>query len=247
MHEAPGTQVHVVRGGRWWLVWLVAGVPSAEQQQQRGRGEGAGAGARSLIRSQQQQLAALRPPPTSGLQRASELLLLASLFSEIDHDITITTTDHESLIPSCRSWGWGLATGSCMPHHPSDIRYQLATSAFSSYCRSRFSPKWVIYFYFIAYGPEMCLMSWQVLGPVLGVGVVAKRPQGWVKCEDRLPYYKGSSCSLPLATIPRPRLRDSRGPRRGRPGSRARSSGVSWVSCGAWPGRTAGRAESRPR
>jgi hypothetical protein len=42
-----------------------------------------------------------------------------------------------------------------------------------------------------------------VLGPVPGVDVMAKRPQGWVKCEDRLPYYRGSSCSLPL-----PRLHD---------------------------------------
>jgi hypothetical protein len=45
--------------------------------------------------------------------------------------------------------------------------------------------------------------SWNVLGPVLGVDVMAKRSQGWVKCEDRLPYYRGSSCSLPL-----PRLHD---------------------------------------
>jgi hypothetical protein len=42
-----------------------------------------------------------------------------------------------------------------------------------------------------------------VLGPVPGVDVMAKRSQGWVKCEDRLPYYRGSSCSLPL-----PRLHD---------------------------------------
>jgi hypothetical protein len=32
-----------------------------------------------------------------------------------------------------------------------------------------------------------------VLGPVPGVGVMAKRPQGWVKCEDHLPYYTDSS------------------------------------------------------
>jgi hypothetical protein len=32
---------------------------------------------------------------------------------------------------------------------------------------------------------------------------MAKRSQGWVKCEDRLPYYRDSSCSLPL-----PRLHD---------------------------------------
>jgi hypothetical protein len=37
-----------------------------------------------------------------------------------------------------------------------------------------------------------------VLGPAPGVDVMAKRPQGRVQCEDRLPYYKGSSCSLPL-------------------------------------------------
>jgi hypothetical protein len=29
-----------------------------------------------------------------------------------------------------------------------------------------------------------------VLGPVPGVGIMAKGPQGWVQCEDRLPYYK---------------------------------------------------------
>jgi hypothetical protein len=27
---------------------------------------------------------------------------------------------------------------------------------------------------------------------------MAKRSQGWVKCEDPLPYYRDSSCSLPL-------------------------------------------------
>jgi hypothetical protein len=55
---------------------------------------------------------------------------------------------------------------------------------------------------------------------------MAKRSQGWVKCEGCLPYYKDSSCSLPLATTPRPRLHDPRGPQRGRPGSKARSSGA---------------------
>ena len=65
-------------------------------------------------------------------------------------------------------------------------------------------------------------MSWAVPG----VDVMAKRSQGWVRCEDRLPYYRDSSCSLSLATTPRLRLHDSRGPRRGRPGSRARSSGA---------------------
>jgi hypothetical protein len=67
-----------------------------------------------------------------------------------------------------------------------------------------------------------------VLGPVPGVDVMTKRSQGWVKCEDRLPYYTDSSCGLPLATTPRPRRHDPREPRRGRgrPGSRARSSGA---------------------
>jgi hypothetical protein len=74
--------------------------------------------------------------------------------------------------------------------------------------------------------------SKNVLGPVPGVDVMAKRSQGWVKCEDRLPYYRSTSCSLPLATTttprPRPRLHDSRGSRRGRgrPGPRARPSGA---------------------
>jgi hypothetical protein len=64
-------------------------------------------------------------------------------------------------------------------------------------------------------------MSW---APSRGM---AKRSQGWVKCEDRLPYYRDSSCSLSLATTPRLRLHaDSRGPRRGRLGSRARPSGA---------------------
>jgi hypothetical protein len=43
-----------------------------------------------------------------------------------------------------------------------------------------------------------------VLGPVPGVDVMAKGPQGWVKCEDRLPYYKDNSCSLPLAPCASP-------------------------------------------
>jgi hypothetical protein len=62
---------------------------------------------------------------------------------------------------------------------------------------------------------------------------MAKRSQGWVKCEDRLPYFPTTkkaptACHLPLATTPRPQHPDSRGPRRGpgRPGPRARSSGA---------------------
>jgi hypothetical protein len=47
-------------------------------------------------------------------------------------------------------------------------------------------------------------INMDVLGPVPGVDVMAKRSQGWVECEDRLPYYKYSSCSLPNL----PRLHD---------------------------------------
>jgi hypothetical protein len=34
-----------------------------------------------------------------------------------------------------------------------------------------------------------------------GVDVMAKRPRGWVKCEDRLPYYRDGPCSLPLTRL----------------------------------------------
>jgi hypothetical protein len=54
-----------------------------------------------------------------------------------------------------------------------------------------------------AYGHVREVVAEYVVGPVPGVGVMAKRSQGWVKCEDRLPYYRDSSCSLPL-----PRLHD---------------------------------------
>jgi hypothetical protein len=54
------------------------------------------------------------------------------------------------------------------------------------------------------WGSDICPSYHQppadVLGPVApGVGVMAKGPQGSVKCEDRLPYYKDNfcSCSLP--------------------------------------------------
>jgi hypothetical protein len=53
------------------------------------------------------------------------------------------------------------------------------------------------------FGLNKALSTSNVLGPVPGVDVMAKRSQGWVKCEDRLPYYKDSSCSLSLATTPR--------------------------------------------
>jgi hypothetical protein len=54
-----------------------------------------------------------------------------------------------------------------------------------------------------------------VLGPVPGVDVMTKRSQGWVKCEDRLPYYRDISCSLPLPRLHdhNSTLHDSRGPR----------------------------------
>ena len=71
-----------------------------------------------------------------------------------------------------------------------------------------------------------------VLGPVPGVGVVAKRSQGWVKCEDRLPYYRDSSCSLPL-----PRLHDHNSTTRedlaagaGAPGAQGPPERDSWGS-----------------
>jgi hypothetical protein len=70
-----------------------------------------------------------------------------------------------------------------------------------------------------------------VLGPVPGVDVMAKRSQGWVKCEDRLPYYRDSSCSLPL-----PRLHDSRGPRGGGGGARGKGParvGLLGLQCSA--------------
>jgi hypothetical protein len=67
-----------------------------------------------------------------------------------------------------------------------------------------------------------------VLGPVPGVGVMAKGPQGWVRCEDRLPYYKGNSCRLP-----RPRGHDPTTPRLART-----SAGAPGVQCplewGSW-------------
>jgi hypothetical protein len=31
--------------------------------------------------------------------------------------------------------------------------------------------------------------------------MTAKGPQGWVQCEDHLPYYKDNSCSLPTAAV----------------------------------------------
>jgi hypothetical protein len=76
-------------------------------------------------------------------------------------------------------------------------------------------------------GCAVGFMSW---APSRGLALWLRgRSQGWVKCEDRLPcYYKDSSCSLPLATNPRPRPHDPREPRRGRgrPGPRVRSSGA---------------------
>jgi hypothetical protein len=47
-------------------------------------------------------------------------------------------------------------------------------------------------------GKTFCLGH--VLGPVPGVDVMAKRSQGWVKCEDRLPYYRNQKQLLQLTT-----------------------------------------------
>jgi hypothetical protein len=76
-----------------------------------------------------------------------------------------------------------------------------------------------------------------VLGPVPGVDVMAKRSQGWVKCEDRLPYYRDSSCSLPLprphdhnSTTPRPARTSRRGGARGKGPARV---GLLGLQCSA--------------
>jgi hypothetical protein len=61
-----------------------------------------------------------------------------------------------------------------------------------------------------------------VLGPVPGVDVMAKGPQGWVQCEDHLLYYKDNSCSLP-----RPHNHDST--TRENPGGGARGPGPARV------------------
>jgi hypothetical protein len=52
---------------------------------------------------------------------------------------------------------------------------------------------------------QLIFASWllNVLGPVPGVDVMAKRSQGWVKCEDRLPYYTEIA---PARSLPLPRL-----------------------------------------
>jgi hypothetical protein len=54
--------------------------------------------------------------------------------------------------------------------------------------------------------------------------VMSKGPLVWVLCAYRVPYFKIYPCSLPRLHVSS--LHDSRGPRRGRPGSRARSSGA---------------------
>jgi hypothetical protein len=48
-----------------------------------------------------------------------------------------------------------------------------------------------------------------VLGPVPGVDVMAKRPRGWVKCEDRLPYYRKSEIAPAACHLPRLHDHDS--------------------------------------
>jgi hypothetical protein len=85
-----------------------------------------------------------------------------------------------------------------------------------------------------------------VLGPVPGVDVMAKRSQGWVKCEDRLPYYRGSSCSLPL-----PRLHDHNSTTREdlAAGDQRISGSAEWRSWGfkAARGRCSGQLRSKTR
>jgi hypothetical protein len=61
-------------------------------------------------------------------------------------------------------------------------------------------------------------MSWAPSRGVPGVDVMAKRPQGWVQCEDRLPYYNFIYWT--------PRLHDARGPRRGARGPGAARVGL---------------------
>jgi hypothetical protein len=63
---------------------------------------------------------------------------------------------------------------------------------------------------------------------------MAKRPQGWVQCEDHLLYHN----FIYLLDFTTPRRGTREGPRRGRPGPRARSSvalGASMQREGAVP------------
>ena len=75
---------------------------------------------------------------------------------------------------------------------------------------------------------------------------MANRSQGWVKCEDRLPYYRDSSCSLPL-----PRLHDHNSTTRedlaagaGAPGAQGPLEWGSW-GFNAARGRCSGQLRSK--
>jgi hypothetical protein len=69
---------------------------------------------------------------------------------------------------------------------------------------------------------RMFILFLDVLGPVPGVDVMAKGPQGWMQCEDHLPYYKDNPCSLP-------RLHDHDSTTREDPGGGARGPGPARV------------------
>ena len=95
-------------------------------------------------------------------------------------------------------------------------------------------------------GANVGCYSGNVLGPVPGVDVMAKRSQGWVKCEDHLPYYRDSSCSLPL-----PRLHDHNSTTRedlaagaGAPGAQGPLEWGSW-GFNAARGRCSGQLRSK--
>jgi hypothetical protein len=67
---------------------------------------------------------------------------------------------------------------------------------------------------------------------------MAKGPQGWVQCEDHLPYYKDSPCSLPLLLKATRACITPRGARGLRPRpSPDRQCPRSWVPRGPWRGR----------
>jgi hypothetical protein len=88
------------------------------------------------------------------------------------------------------------------------------------------------------------IVRMNVLGTVPGVDVMAKGAQGWVQCEDHLPYYKYNSCSLP-----RPHDRDYPRPRLARTsaGTPEVQGPLEWGSCGfnAARGRCSGQLRSK--
>jgi hypothetical protein len=74
---------------------------------------------------------------------------------------------------------------------------------------------------------------------------MAKRSQGWVKCEDRLPYYKDSSCSSTAtcrdSTTATPRLARTSA---GAPGAQGPLEWGSW-GFNAARGRCSGQLRSK--